>query len=229
MLELTPLQQTALGERVAHELRVAIVSGRLQPGQHLVEAKLSETFSVSRGPVRDALRVLEAEGLVESRRRGVFVVGLDDADIKELYVLRESLESLALRLMLERADAGPWRPLEDAIQQMNEAADRKDAAAFAEADLAFHSHFYLLSGNRRLLSVWNHFRPTFTVLLQVTTAQDRDLHPSADSHVEILRNVTGGNLDGALTELSEHLLGAENRLRAAHEEVRNASKAERER
>jgi GntR family transcriptional regulator, gluconate operon transcriptional repressor len=220
MFEISPIEQTALGTHVAHQLRHAVVTGQLPAGQRLVEHVLAEQFGVSRGPIRDALRELAQEGLLESRRRGFFVVGLREDDIKELYELRESLESLALRRTAARATAADWESLERALSGMRDAADRHDAAEFAVADLAFHSQFYELSGHRRLLSVWEHYLPTFTTLLQVTTAEDVDLHPSLQSHAEILSLLRAGDIPAALTELSEHLLGASNRLRTAHQRIR---------
>ena len=81
------LRNQALGEQIAHELRVQIITAAIAPGTPLVEDTLAETFDTSRGPVRDALRELELEGLVErgpSRRGGLVVKGLSSRDITEL-------------------------------------------------------------------------------------------------------------------------------------------------
>jgi GntR family transcriptional regulator of gluconate operon len=212
---ITSLQQQSLGDLVAHELRVLIISGRQRPGTHLVEGALAEQYDVSRGPVRDALRQLEAEGLVESRRRGVFVTGLTEDDVDELYTLRESLETLALTLAIGRAEPGDWDRAQEFVDRMRDAADRSAPSDFALADLEFHSQFYLLSGHRRLVAVWEQYRPTFGVVLDVTNAQDVDLHPSAEAHVDLLKTVRGGDAETAVTTLREHLLGARNRLRSA--------------
>ncbi|MGP3941119.1 GntR family transcriptional regulator [Streptomyces sp. 6N106] len=214
-MPITSLQQQSLGDLVAHELRVLIVSGRLRPGTHLVEGVLAEQYDVSRGPVRDALRQLEAEGLVEARRRGVFVTGLTEDDVDELYTLRESLETLALTLAIGRAGPGDWEPAERFVRDMRDAADRAAAGDFALADLEFHSQFYVLSGHRRLLAVWEQYRPTFGVILDVTNAQDVDLRPSVEAHADLLATVRAGDAGHAATALREHLLGAGNRLRAA--------------
>ena len=211
----SPLQQEPLGDRVAHELRVLIVSGTVAPGTHLVEGALAEQFDVSRGPVRDALRHLEAEGLVESRRRGVFVKGLSAEDVDELYSLRETLEAMALRLIMRRAAEADWSVAERCVAEMRRAADAADAREFARADLEFHSQFYVLCGHRRLTAVWEQYRPTFAVMLGVTNAQDRDLHPSAEAHVQLLAAIRSGSAAETESLLSEHLLGSCNRLREA--------------
>ncbi|MEU5730460.1 GntR family transcriptional regulator [Streptomyces antimycoticus] len=222
-MPITSLQQQSLGDLVAHELRVLIVSGRLRPGTHLVEGALAEQYDVSRGPVRDALRRLEAEGLVEARRRGVFVTGLTEEDVDELYTLRESLETLALTLAIGRAGPGGWEPAERFVRDMRDAADRAAGGDFALADLEFHSQFYVLSGHRRLLAVWEQYRPTFGVMLDVTNTQDVDLRPSAEAHADLLATVRAGDVEHAATTLREHLLGAGNRLRSALRSARAAA------
>lgn len=209
------LQQEPLGDRVAHELRVLIVSGTLAPGTHLVEGPLAEQFDVSRGPVRDALRQLEAEGLVESRRRGVFVKGLSAEDVDELYSLRETLEAMALRLTMRRATEADWGVAERCVAEMRRTADVAEPREFARADLEFHSQFYALSGHRRLTAVWEQYRPTFAVMLGVTNAQDRDLHPSAEAHADLLAAIREGDTARTESLLSEHLLGSCDRLREA--------------
>ncbi|KAA5831923.1 GntR family transcriptional regulator [Saccharopolyspora hirsuta] len=209
------LVQQSLGDRVAQELRVRIIGGELARGTRLVEDVLAEQFDVSRGPIRDAFRQLEAEGLLESRRRGVFVIGLTEDDVDELYTLRGSLETLALSLAMRRAAPEDWARAEECSRAMESAAQRRDASAFARADLEFHAQLYQLSGHRRLLAVWEQYRPTFGVMLDVTNAQDIDLHPAAEAHAELLRLARTGDEEGAVTNLRGHLLGAQNRLRSA--------------
>ena len=88
-------RQVALGEQVARALRAEILTGALPVDTLLVEAPLAARFEVSRGPVRDALRTLAAEGLIVSAGRSYRVVGLDERDVRALYALRELLEVYA--------------------------------------------------------------------------------------------------------------------------------------
>lgn len=212
-----PVRQVPLGEQIAHELRVMIVTGQMPPGARLVEDGLSAQFDVSRGPIRDALRLLENEGLVVAQRRGVAVAGLTSTDVDELYSLREALEMLALRESMRR-DGVDWSILEEPLSDLRSAADEGSAAAFAAADLEFHSRLYVLSGHRRLQSNWAQHRPIFHVLLEASNAQDVDLHPSAEAHADLLRVFRSGNVEEAASLLSEHLFGARNRIRSAREE-----------
>lgn len=211
-LTITP--SPALGQHVVDHLRRLIITGELQAGTHLVESQLSESFDVSRGPVRDALRQLETEGLVESRRRGVFVIGLTGEDIEELYVLRQALEAEAVRLCMEAGS--PLPEAHSALQRMSVAAERSDPAAFAEADLAFHSAFYVHSGHRRLGSVWQQYRPTFAGMLSVTNAEDRELTPTYRNHVELLDLIVAGDHAAVVPALREHIDGSRTRMLTAY-------------
>jgi len=210
---LAPRQQV-LGEQVLEQLRVLIITGKLPVGAHLVEAQLSASFDVSRGPIRDALAQLEAEGLVESRRRGVFVRGLTTQDIDELYTVREAIEVMALRIA-SHAPAPAWDRALVPLAQMKDAAAAGDHLKFAHADMAFHASFYAIADHTRLEKIWRQYEPTFAVLLELTTAEDIDLGPSYESHVEIHRQMIEGQLDEATVSLQEHLLGSRARLVSA--------------
>lgn len=204
----------ALGRHVVDHLRRLIITGELQAGTHLVESQLSESFDVSRGPVRDALRQLETEGLVESRRRGVFVIGLTGEDIEELYLLRQVLEAEAVRLCMdansELTDA------REALERLEAAAGAADPVAFAEADLDFHSAFYAHSGHRRLGSIWQQYRPTFAGMLSVTNAEDRDLDPIYRDHVDLLDLIAAGDHAAVVPVLREHIDGSRDRMLTAY-------------
>lgn len=211
----SPVRRPPLGAQLLDQLRAMIVRGELKPGTHLVEGWIADTFGVSRGPVRDALRQLDIEGLVETRRRGAFVRGLTDVDLVELYSLRAALESAAIRDTIAALPGGDWAPIRETVARMRTAAGNADPAAFAAADLDFHSCFYELGGNRRLAAAWATHRPLFAAMLDVTNTHDRDLNPTANDHDELLALVSSGAQDAALDALTAHLAGSRDRMRAA--------------
>lgn len=212
----SPLQRpTSLGDQLAKVLRAQIVRGTLAPGTHLVEDALAAEHDVSRGPVRDAFKMLLAEGLVDSRRRGLFVKGFSAEDIDELYQVRVALECLASELAIASASETDWDVADVEVTNMRAAADASDWNRFAVHDLAFHSVLYTLSGNERLVTLWQQYQPTFAALLEVTNAQDRDLHPSADDHAHLLRLAHAGETDSFNAHLRDHLAGSKRRMRTA--------------
>ncbi|MGO4488930.1 GntR family transcriptional regulator [Microbacterium sp. 2RAF4] len=203
----------SLGAQVARVLRHRIVRGELAPGARITEEALAEEFSVSRGPVRDALTQLSFEKLVEVQRpRGVYIVGLTRDDVDQLYSLRGALEQLALSRAMRVSDDARWKGMDAAVARMGEAADAGDHAAFVTADLEFHSQIYALADHPRLEGAWNQYLPTFTALLEVTINHDEDLHESSSDHVKLLEVMRSGPPSQAATVLSEHLDGARERM-----------------
>jgi GntR family transcriptional regulator, gluconate operon transcriptional repressor len=219
----SPVSRPPLGEQLLDQVRALIVRGELEPGTHLVEGWMAERFGVSRGPVRDALRQLELEGLVDTRRRGVFVRGLTEDDVAELYAVRGALEGRAIRDVIARRDSVDWTPLHDAVARMRTAAGASDPAAFAAADLDFHTDFYRLGGNRRLAATWALHRPLFAAMLAVTNTTDRDLTPIAQDHADLAATVRTSELQSALAALDEHLDGSCARMRKVLADRRSAA------
>jgi GntR family transcriptional regulator of gluconate operon len=211
------LRLATMGERLADQLRRNIIRGELAVGSHLVEDTLAETYDVSRGPVRDALKILSSEGLLDDRRRGFFVRGFSRTDVEELYSLRTSMEKLAMTLAAERTGADQWSASQAELDAMYAAAAKRDWHAFAGHDLAFHGTFYRLSGHSRLQSMWEQYRPTFGAMLDVTNEQDVDLRPSADDHAVLLDLTKGKKVSELMARLEEHLAGSQHRMTTALE------------
>jgi GntR family transcriptional regulator of gluconate operon len=201
----------AMGEQISHKLRVDIISGAIEDGTHLSEDSLATRFDVSRGPVRDALRQLESEGLVENRRKRLYVSFRGQRDIEELYSLREGLESMALRLAIERTDADGWQEVQQLVDAMAAAASSDDPEAFDLADMEFHTSFYRLSEHRRLAEAWRPYQRTFEVLLDMSNTAD--MHAAVVDHQRFLDVVKAGDADAAVDHLREHLIRARGRVR----------------
>lgn len=203
----------SLGAQVARVLRQRIVRGELAPGSRITEEALAEEFSVSRGPIRDALTQLSFEKLVEVQKpRGVFITGLTHDDVDQLYSLRGALEQLALSRAMRVEDDDRWAAMAAAVARMAAAADAGDHAAFVTADLEFHSEIYALADHPRLHGAWNQYLPTFAALLEVTINHDDDLHESASDHVTLMDVMRSGDPEDAATVLSAHLDGARDRM-----------------
>jgi GntR family transcriptional regulator of gluconate operon len=183
-----------------------------------VEGVLAEEFDVSRGPVRDALSILTAQGLAQAQRQGVVVRGLNDSDIEELYTLRMAIESLALRMAIERTrdEPGAWEVAAAEVEKLMSSAETGHLSHYAEYDLAFHSEFYRLSRHVRLQHIWEQYFPIFAVILKLTNEQDgTDLRPSAADHRLLLNLAIKGEVEEAAKVLHEHLKGSLRRLRRA--------------
>lgn len=203
----------SLGQQIADILRRRIVRGELVRGDRLTEEALAEEFDVSRGPVRDAITQLAFENLVRLQKpRGIYVVGLDDEGVEQLYSLRGALEQLALERAMRIDDDDRWQPSRDAVIRMTSAADAGDHMTFLAADLDFHTQIYVLSDHPRLEGVWRQYLPTFESLLDVTINHDSDLHDSAADHDRLYSVMRSGDVAAASEVLAEHLKGARVRM-----------------
>lgn len=146
-----PPARETIGDAVYRQLREAILSGRIPSGVRINEAELAAEWQISRTPIRDALRRLEAEGLVAaSPGRGMIVPTLSRTDVEELYTLRESLEGMAARLAAERATPPFLTQLNTLLKTYGAALKRDDLVQVAAADAALHDAIAQMAQNRRL-------------------------------------------------------------------------------
>ena len=186
--------------------------GEIRPGTHLVEGALAEQYGVSRGPVRDALRQLEIEGLVESRKRGAFVRGLTETDLVELYACARPWRRWRSGRPSPGSPTPTGRPVDDAVAAMREAAAaRSGSVRRRRPGLPLR-----LLRDRRQPQARRHLglhRPIFAAMLEVTNT-DRDLGPVAQDHADLSSTIRSGEIEAALAALAAHLDGSCARMRA---------------
>ncbi len=169
-----PFNRT-LSDQVANQLREAILQGQLKPGQRIVEHEIADAMALSRGPVRDALKILQNERLVvQYPHRGAFVARLTLRDAEEIYSLREALEILALHYAIKYATDEQIEELARIIARMTERVKQEYTQPEAtELDLEFHHTLCRISGHSRVLEAWIALRGQ--VRLVILT--HRILHP----------------------------------------------------
>jgi DNA-binding GntR family transcriptional regulator len=147
-------QQVPLRDQVLVALRQRIVNGDYPPGERLTEDRLASDFGVSRNPVREALRVVQAEGFVTMvPRRGAVVSSPDASTLADMFIVRERLETIAARLAAERATEADVARLRALLDAAREATDRLDFSRVAELNSELHLRVIEISGNRRLSSI----------------------------------------------------------------------------
>ena len=136
---------------IARKLHDAIAQGDFPPGAQMTEAGLAAELGVSRGPLREAMQRLTAEGLLVSHRnRGLFVVSMDDDDIRDMYVARTAVERAAVQQVITHGDPAAVRALDDAVAQMRSRVDEPNGDDMALADMAFHAVLVEFAKSRRL-------------------------------------------------------------------------------
>ena len=195
----------SLAEDAADRIRAQILSGGFAQGEHLVEAKIAEQLAISRGPVREAFKLLRAEGLLnEEPRRGTFVVSLTANDVREIYGLRAALEGRAARILARVRDPKGLGRLRELADQIDAAVATGDSAAVSRADLAFHQGLCELCGNARILEVFDRYVPTLRALLRLDELVLRSLDEVSLQHRPFVEAIQAGDEDTAARLLAEH-------------------------
>jgi DNA-binding GntR family transcriptional regulator len=148
------VQKEVLRDKIAKVLREWILNGTFKPGDRIVEYVLARRLRVSPTPLREALWLLSRQGLVEIHtHRGAFVTRLSDRDIREIFKIRELLETHAAKTIRATLTPVKRRRLEGAVRELDEAARARDIASFSAADLAFHETLWELSENRHIQEI----------------------------------------------------------------------------
>lgn len=199
-------------------LRAAILGGRLPPGTRIVEADVARQMATSRSPVREAVRKLEHEGLVEYvPRRGTVVVGLSREDVEDAYQLRAHLEAYGARLAATRASEVHLTGLAEAIERMRGYAAANDLEGLVAADVEFHRSVCEASGSRRLVQAWESINPERWTMVSGLRATDMSLEQIAERHWPIVAALRSGKPDNAEDIIRTHILELAKRVLAGLE------------
>jgi DNA-binding GntR family transcriptional regulator len=203
---LQPLEAPrSLAEDAADRIREQILGGGFKQGEHLVEAKIAEQLNISRGPVREAFKLLRAEGLLnEEPRRGTFVVSLTSQDVREIYGLRAALEAHAGRMIARSKDPGSLARLRELADEIDRAVGSGDAVAASRADLAFHEGLCELCGNSRIHEVFVRYVPTLRALLRLDEQVLRSIDEISKQHRPLVDAIEAGDGELAARLLYEH-------------------------
>jgi DNA-binding GntR family transcriptional regulator len=149
------IEPRSMEDEILYRMRDAIVSGKIEPGGHLNETDIAKQMAVSRIPVREALRKLEQEGLVvRLPNKGCFVITFTEQDIKEVFSLRASLESMAYEWAIPKLTPQDVQKLNDLVENQKQAIQREDYDELARLDMQFHEYICIRTDHSRLLKAW---------------------------------------------------------------------------
>jgi len=195
---------TTNGNDVYNFLVIAIEQGQLKPGTRLREADLAKSFGVSRTPIREGLKRLEAQGLaVHQPNRGMVIPTLDNDQLNELYVVREVLEGMVARLAAQHASDAEIALLRDMVAQDQTRGD--DPYELAAANRAFHRRLTLAAHNSYLLAQIDHMKQSL-LLLDGTTFVDAERRQAAiEEHTAIVDAVETRDIDKAEAAGRRHI------------------------
>ena len=197
-------QHASLTERVADELRRSILTGRRRPRERLIEDRLSEEMGVSRVPIREALRELAAEGLVEIQpRRGASVAEISAEVARDLAEVRATLEGLNARLAARNHDPHIAAELRQVLIHGNAAARSRNVEDLVRLNGEFHDKLAQASRNSILWDIMRTLRERTSLVFAANTA--RRAKQDWDEHAKILTAVINGNEELASSRATLHV------------------------
>ena len=211
------------GHQVVEVLRSAIIHGRFEPGDRLIESSLSAEFGTSRGPVREALRQLENEGLVMSfPYRGAIVLGVSDEEVQEVLIpIRLTLERYSFARALEVLTDDDFAELGKQIWLLEEAGKANDLLKLVEADVRFHDIVISASGQLHTVQLWRTISPRIRAYFY-RYERFRSFEETVAEHRLLLESLQTRDPEVVLAQLERHIAVP---VPTASKPVRKAAKA----
>ncbi|MBA1335154.1 MAG: hypothetical protein HPY66_0776 [Firmicutes bacterium] len=180
-----------------------IISSKIPPGAPIIEQEISNTLGISRTPVREALKQLEAQGLVKYvPQRGTFAEEIGMQDVEEIFALREALEILALKVSIEVIPDEEILKMEKMLKALDHNSTFED---FYESDRSIHNLIVRYGQNRRLNVFLNSLNSQIEMLRRISAVTPKRLEKSKQEHMEILMALKKRDQVKASKALSEHI------------------------
>ena len=206
------LQSSSLTSVVQQEIERRILQGELAPGAKLIEAALAETLGVSRGPVREAFRMLEEAGLVkQEKNRGVFVRSIPLHEAMEIFDLRAMMDEAVGRRLAEVITPEQLRRVRAMVEAMEKAVKAGDADSYHLLNLDFHDRLVEFSGNRKLTSIYRRLINELSLFRRMNLVDAKLLPISAGEHRAIVKAIAAGDPEAAGAAMRQHVMDSKER------------------
>ena len=193
--------------------RQAILTGEMKPGERLLEIHLANKLGVSRTPIREAIRMLELEGLVIMvPRRGAQVAQITEKSMSDVLEVRCALDVLAVELACERITANEVEELHEACRAFEKATETKDVHVIAKADVAFHDIIFKAAGNPRLTQMINNLAEQMYRYRFEYIKDDSQHSMLVKEHLQICEKIERRDVEGAKEAIRKHIENQENSI-----------------
>ncbi|MEO6362654.1 MAG: phosphonate utilization associated transcriptional regulator [Caldimonas sp.] len=214
---ITLLQTSSLASVVQSELERMILSGELPPGEKLTEVALAARLGVSRGPLREAFRMLEEAGLVRTEKnRGVFVRSLPVEEAIEIFDLRAAMDELVGRRLAGSILPADLKEVRGLVDRMEQAVKAKDRSAYHRLNLAFHDRLVEMAGNAKLTSIYRKLIKELSLFRRLNLADSELMPLSVGEHRQIVKAIASGDRDAAGRAMYDHVIDSKERTIRNH-------------
>jgi phosphonate utilization transcriptional regulator len=206
------LQSSSLTSVVQSELERMILSGELAPGEKLTEMALAARLGVSRGPLREAFRMLEEAGLVRTEKnRGVFVRDIPIDEAVEIFDLRAAMDELVGRRLAENIAPAELKEIRAMVDAMEQSVKAKDAQRYHLLNLQFHDRLVELAGNRKLTAIYRKLIKELSLFRRLNLADGWLMPISASEHRQIVKAIASGDPEAAGRAMFDHVIESKER------------------
>jgi len=206
------LQSSSLTTVVQQEIERAILVGEYAPGSKLTEAALALKLGVSRGPVREAFRMLEEAGLVRNEKnRGVFVRDIPIDEAIEIFDLRAVMDELVGRQLAANITPAQLKEIKALVDAMEKAVKTQDTYNYHLLNLKFHDRLVEMAGNRKLTEIYRKLIKELSLFRRLNLADGWLMPISANEHRQIVKAITSGDPDAAGKAMFRHVIESKER------------------
>lgn len=206
------LQSSSLTSVVQQEIERAILQGEYAPGSKLIEAALAQKMGVSRGPVREAFRMLEEAGLVRNEKnRGVFVRDIPVGEAVEIFDLRAAMDELVGRRLATSITPAQLKEIRKLVDAMEQAVKAADAYNYHLLNLRFHDRLVEMAGNSKLTAIYRKLIKELSLFRRLNLADGWLLPIAANEHREIIKAIRSGDPDAAGRAMFAHVMDSKKR------------------
>ncbi|MHA6688482.1 GntR family transcriptional regulator [Mesorhizobium sp. A556] len=222
--ELTLQRRKNLAEQISDTLVEAIGLGVLKPSERIVEAEIAARFKVSRVPVREALKILVTQGILEGEpHKGLHVIAIDDTTIDRICEARLAVEVIAVKTLMAVPElmAQLDESLVQRIADMATQVSRNDLTGVNQADIAFHADLCLISNNRIVWTLWQAIARHVWIVFGREILSEKAISNIVQEHEELRAAILSGDEERGVRALQEHIF----RQRMSHRSARCATKA----
>jgi phosphonate utilization transcriptional regulator len=211
------LQKQSLATVVQGELERLILSGELAPGDKLTEMALAARLGVSRGPLREAFRMLEEAGLVRTEKnRGVFVRDIPIDEAVEIFDLRAAMDELVGRQLATRITPAGLKEIRAMVEAMERAVKAADTRGYHLLNLQFHDRLVEMAGNRKLTAIYRKLIKELSLFRRLNLADGWLMPISAGEHRAIVKAIASGDAQAAGRAMHDHAMESKERTVKNH-------------
>ncbi|WP_255429591.1 phosphonate utilization associated transcriptional regulator [Ramlibacter albus] len=211
------LQSSSLTTVVQQEIERAILAGEYPPGSKLIEQTLAEKMGVSRGPVREACRMLEEAGLLRNEKnRGVFVRDIPIEEAVEIFDLRAAMDELVGRRLAENIKPAQLKEIRELVDSMEKAVKAEDARNYHLLNLRFHDRLVEMAGNSKLTTIYRKLIKELSLFRRLNLADGWLMPISAGEHRAIVKAIASGDAEAAGRAMFDHVMESKERTIQNH-------------